>query len=129
MDTDRLRSIQLFADIPDEDLVQIAPFADEISVEEGKRLVNEGDFAHQFMAIEEGSAEVLRGGEHVADLGPGDFFGEVGLLEKDRRNASVVAKSPMRLITLTGWDLKRLEKAMPQAAEQIRKVMEERRAE
>jgi CRP/FNR family transcriptional regulator, cyclic AMP receptor protein len=129
MDTDRLRSIQLFADIPDEDLVQIAPFADEISVEEGKRLVNEGDFAHQFMAIEEGSAEVLRGGEHVADLGPGDFFGEVGLLEKDRRNASVVAKSPMRLITLTGWDLKRLEKAMPKAAEQIRKVMEERRAE
>jgi CRP-like cAMP-binding protein len=129
MDTDRLRSIQLFADIPDEDLVQIAPFADEISVEEGKRLVNEGDFAHQFMAIEEGSAEVLRGGEHVADLGPGDFFGEVGLLEKDRRNASVVAKSPMRLITLTGWDLKRLEKAMPQAADQIRRVMEERRAE
>jgi CRP/FNR family cyclic AMP-dependent transcriptional regulator len=129
MDTDRLRSIKLFADIPDEDLEQIAPFADEISVEEGKRLVNEGDFSHQFMAIEEGNAEVLRAGEHVADLGPGDFFGEVGLLEKDRRNASVVAKSPMRLITLTGWDLKRLEKAMPQAAEQIRRVMEERRAE
>ena len=129
MDTDRLRSIKLFADIPDEDLEQIAPFADEISVEEGKRLVSEGDFSYQFMAIEDGKAEVLRGGEHVADLGPGDFFGEVGLLEKDRRNASVVAKSPMRVITLTGWDLKRLEKAMPQAADQIRRVMEERRAE
>ena len=127
MDPRRLKSIPLFRDVSDEDLRGIATFADEVSVEEGKHLVDEGDFSYQFMAIEEGDAEVLRGGEHVADLGPGDFFGEMGLLERERRSATVISKSPMRLITLTGWDLKRMEKAMPQAVDQIRAVMEQRR--
>ena len=113
MDPSRLKSIPLFRDVPDEDLRQIATFADEVSVEEGARLVNEGDFSYQLMAIEEGTAEVLRGSDHVADLGAGDFFGEMGLLEKDRRNATVVSRSPMRLITLTGWDLRRLRNRMP----------------
>ena len=129
MDPSRLKSIPLFRDVPDEDLRQIATFADEVSVKEGTHLVDEGDFSYQLMAIEEGAAEVLRGGEHVADLGPGDFYGEVGLLEKDRRNATVISRSPMRLITLTGWDLKRMEKAMPQAVDEIRAVMEKRRVQ
>ena len=127
MDPSRLKSIPLFESIPEEELREIATFADEVSVEEGKQLVHEGDFSYQFLAIEEGTAEVLRSGEHVAELGPGDFFGEMGLLEKDRRSATVVAKTPMRLITLSGWDLRRMEKSMPQAVETIRQTMEERR--
>ena len=127
MDPSRLKSIPLFQSVPEEELREIATFADEVSVEEGKHLVDEGDFSYQFMAIEEGQAEVLRGDEHVAELGPGDFFGEMGLIEKDRRTATVIAKSPMRLITLSGWDLKRMEKSMPQAVDQIREVMEQRR--
>ena len=127
MDPSRLRSIPLFKDVGDEDLRGIATFADEVSVEPGKHLVDEGDYSYQFMAIEEGEAEVLRGSEHLADLRPGDFFGEMGLLERERRNATVIAKTPMRLITLTGWDLKRMEKAMPDAVNQIRAVMEQRR--
>jgi CRP-like cAMP-binding protein len=79
------------------------------------------------MAIEEGEAEVTRGGEHVADLGPGDFFGEMGLLERTLRNATVTAKTPIRLVTLTGWDLKRVERSAPEAMERIRSVLEERR--
>ena len=128
MDPSRLKSISLFTEMPEDALREIATFADEQSVSEGKHLVDEGDYSYEFMAIEEGTAEVLREGQHVADLGPGDFFGEIGLLEKDRRNATVVARSPMRLITLTGWDLKRMEKSMPQAVEQIRQTMESRRA-
>jgi CRP/FNR family transcriptional regulator, cyclic AMP receptor protein len=122
LDPSRLKSIPLFQSIPEEELKQAATFADEESVEQGKQLVNEGDFSWEFMAIEEGEAEVLRGGDHVADLGPGDFFGEMGLIEKDRRSATVVAKTPMRLLTLTSWDLKR----MPHTLEEIRRVMEER---
>lgn len=127
MDPSRLKQIQVFQNVPDEELREIATFAEEESVEEGERLVNEGDFSYEFMAIEEGEAEVQREGQQVATLGPGDYFGEVGLLEKDRRNATVIAKTPMRLVTLTGWDLKRMEKSLPEAVEQIRQTMEQRR--
>jgi CRP/FNR family cyclic AMP-dependent transcriptional regulator len=127
LDPSRLKSIALFREIPEDALREIATFADETSVSPGQHLVEEGDYSYEFMAIEEGNAEVLRDGQHVADLGPGDFFGEMGLLEKDRRSATVVAKTPMRIITLTGWDLKRMEKSMPQAVQQIRTTMEQRR--
>ena len=129
MDPNRLKSISLFQTVPEEELREIAPFAQEVSVEAGRHLVREGDFSYELMAIEEGEAEVLRSGEHVADLGPGDFFGEHGLLERDKRNATVVAKTPMRLITLTGWDFKRMERAMPEAVARVREVLEERRPE
>jgi CRP/FNR family transcriptional regulator, cyclic AMP receptor protein len=127
LDATRLKSIPLFEEVGDEELAQIAPFAQEVSVEAGKVLVREGDFSYEFMAIEEGEAEVTRGGEHVAGIGPGDFFGEVGLLEKTLRNATVTAKTPMRLVTLTGWDLRRVERTAPQAIERVRAVLEERR--
>jgi len=127
LDASRLKSIPLFEDVPDEELGQIATFAQEVTVDEGRELVREGDFSYEFMTIEEGEAEVTRHGEHVADIGPGDFFGEVGLLEKTLRNATVTAKTPMRLVTLTGWDLKRMERHIPDAIERVRAVLEERK--
>ena len=127
MDPNRLRSLPLFADVSDEELSQIATFAQEISVEGGRDLVREGDFSYEFMAIEDGEAEVTRHGEHVADLGPGDFFGEMGLLEKTLRNATVTAKTPMQLVTLTGWDLRRIERTVPKAVARVREVLEARR--
>jgi CRP/FNR family transcriptional regulator, cyclic AMP receptor protein len=127
VDPNRLRSLPLFADVSDEELSEVATFAQEISVEAGRRLVREGDFSYEFMAIEEGEAEVTRHGEHVADLGPGDFFGEMGLLEKTLRNATVTATTPMQLVTLTGWDLRRIERTVPQAVARVRAVLEARR--
>ena len=127
MDASQLKSIPLFADVPDEELEQIATFAQEVTVNEGRELVREGDSSYEFMAIEEGEAEVTRDGQHLADLGPGDFFGEMGLLEKTLRNATVTAKTPMRLVTLTGWDLKRMERHIPEAIERVRTTLEARR--
>ena len=127
MDPSHLKSIPLFADIADEELAKIATFAQEVTVEAGRELVREGDFSYEFMAIEDGEAEVTRHGEHVADLGPGDFFGEMGLLEKTLRNATVTAKTPVRIVTLTGWDLKRIERSVPEAIERVRATIEERR--
>ena len=127
MDASRLKSNPLFEDVPDEELAQIAGFAQEVNVEAGRELVREGDFSYEFMVIEEGEAEVTRHGEHVNDLGSGDFFGEMGLLEKTLRNATVTAKTPMKLITLTGWDLKRMERHIPDAIERVRATLEERR--
>jgi CRP-like cAMP-binding protein len=90
-------------------------------------LVREGDYSYQFVAIEEGTAKVMREGETLAELGPGDFFGEIGLLEKTFRTATVEATSSMKLITLTGWDMARVEKVMPEAIEQLHRAIEERR--
>ena len=127
MDPTRVKSIKLFQDVPDEAVREVATFAKEISVEEGKTLVEEGDYSYEFIAIEEGTAKVMREGEEVAKLEQGDFFGEAGLIERHRRNATVVAETPMRLITLTGWDLRRLEKSSPEAFDKIRETMEARR--
>ena len=127
MDTNRLKSLPLFESVPDEDLEKISPFVSEVSVSAGKHLVEEGDYAYEFMAIEEGRAEVRRGDQVLAELGPGDFFGEMGLIDSDRRNATVTAKTPLRLITLDRWDMKRLEKSIPTAAARIRDVVEKRR--
>jgi CRP/FNR family cyclic AMP-dependent transcriptional regulator len=127
LDVSRLKSLPLFKDVPDEELRQIAGFAQEVRVEQGRELVREGDFSYEFMAIEEGEAEVTREGQHVADLGPGDFFGEMGLLERTLRNATVAAKTPMTLVTLTGWDMKRMERHIPEAIERVRATLEERR--
>ena len=60
-------------------------------------------------------------------LGPGDYFGEMGVVEGEKRTATVVATSPMRLISLTSWEIRRMQKSMPQAVEAIRKTIEERR--
>jgi CRP-like cAMP-binding protein len=128
MNPEPLRSIPLFAELSEEELHKIAPFAKEELVEAGRKLVTQGQFSYEFFAIEDGEAEVRRDGEHVADLGPGDFFGEMGLLERDLRTADVVAKTDMRLVTLTGWDLRRLGRNSPQAVEKIRAVLEERKA-
>ncbi|MFP5363523.1 MAG: cyclic nucleotide-binding domain-containing protein [Thermoleophilia bacterium] len=123
MDPDRLRAIPVFASLDDETLRGIATFATESSVPAGKLLVKEGDYAYELMAIEEGEADVVRGEEMIATLGPGDFFGEIAVLEKTLRTASVVARTPMRLVTLSHWDLKRVGDAI----EQIRATLEQRK--
>ena len=127
MDPNRLKAISLFKDMSDDDLNALANLAGETSVPSGQELVRTGDFSYQFFAIEEGSAAVERDGAHVNDLGPGDFFGEIGVLEKELRTATVRATSPMRLIILSRWDLKRLERRDPSAFDQIRETLEARR--
>ena len=125
MDKSRLKAIPLFANLDDHDLGVIATFANETSVSAGDTLVREGDFSYELMAIEEGQAEVKRGDEVVATLGPGDFFGEMGVLQNELRTATITAATPMRLITLTTWELKRM-KNMPGVMEKINEVIASR---
>lgn len=127
MDPARLKKIPVFADVDDEELRHIANLMAEVSVPEGKELVREGDYAYDVIVIEEGTASVEKGGEKVADVGPGDVVGEMGVLERAQRNATVVATSPMRLFTLTGWDIRRLRKSAPDAVDHIRSVVAERK--
>ncbi|GAC1438942.1 MAG: hypothetical protein NVSMB51_15910 [Solirubrobacteraceae bacterium] len=127
MDSAVLKNIAAFAALTDEERHAVATWANEASISEGSIIVNEGEYSYTFFAIVDGSADVIRHGEKIATLGPGDFFGEVGLLEKEKRNATVKATSALRLITLTSWDLRRLEKEAPGAMDQIHKVLEQRR--
>jgi CRP/FNR family cyclic AMP-dependent transcriptional regulator len=127
MDPARLKKIDVFADLSDEEIEHVANLAAEVSVPAGKELVREGDYSYDLLAIEEGSAEVTRNGDHLADLGPGDVIGEMGVLERTQRSATVVAKSPMLLVTLTSWDVRRLSKSAPEAVEHLRRVIERRR--
>ncbi len=128
MDTSRLKSVPLFASLKDKELKQVAHLADEVDVAEGQHLVDEGRFAHEFFVIEEGSAEVQHDGKTVATLGPGDFFGEVALIRTDRRTASVVAKTPMKLIVVFGPNFRAIESDMPSVHEKITAAIEERTA-
>lgn len=125
MDKARLKAIPLFAGLEDADLQKIATFASETSVSEGDTLVREGDFSYELMAIEEGRAAVKRGDQTIAELGPGDFFGEIGVMKNEMRAATVVATTPMRLITLTHWELKRM-RDMPGVMEAIQRTAEAR---
>jgi CRP-like cAMP-binding protein len=127
MDPGRLRRIPVFADLQEAEIEAIAALAAEVSVPDGKELVREGDYSYDLLAIEEGTARVERDGEHVDDVGPGDVVGEMGVLERAQRNATVVATSPMLLITLTTWDIRRLHKTAPTAVEHLRGVVAQRR--
>src|SRR4029079_5204316 len=126
MDPARLKKIPVFADLSEEQLGHIAALAAEVSVPESKELVRKGDYSYAVLAIEEGTPSVARDGEHIADLGPGDVFGEMGVLQREQRNATVVATSPMLLVTLTSWDIRRLQKTAPRAVAHLRDVVAQR---
>jgi CRP-like cAMP-binding protein len=129
VDAGRIAAIPLFASLEPEQLERLAGHVEAVEVDAGTVLATEGDFGYAMFAIEEGAAEVSRGGEAIATLGPGDVFGEVAVLASGRRIASVVALSRMRLLTLLNRDVWRLERDAPAVVEALRETVESRREE
>ncbi len=123
MDPERLKTIPLFSSLSDQALKTVSVFSSETSVSAGKRLVHEGDYSYELIVIETGTADVIKGGEVIGSLGPGDVFGEMGMLSGGKRTADVIATSPMRLITLSKWDLKRIS---AEVNDQLRSLVEQR---
>ena len=128
MDATQLKRIPIFQDVPDEDLRVVTTFATSEEVSEGTVIVKEGDFANQFMAIEDGTAKVTRDGEKVGDLGSGDIFGELGLLDKEKRAATVEATSRVKLIKIERWELQRLKTKLPHVYARIEELAQGRRS-
>jgi CRP/FNR family cyclic AMP-dependent transcriptional regulator len=127
LDVSLLKTIPLFAEVPDEQLRKIAPFAETDEFAEGQVVVKEGGYSNHFFAIEEGTAKVERDGEKIGDLGPGDVFGEQGLLEKQERSATVIATSRLRVIKIEHWELSRMRKTMPEVVDELQRKVEERK--
>lgn len=123
MDPDRLKTIPLFSSLSEKALNTLSVFSSQTSVSAGKRLVHEGDYSYELIVIETGTADVIKGGEVIGSLGPGDVFGEMGMLSGSKRTADVIATSPMNLITLSKWDLKRIS---TEVGEQLQALVEQR---
>ncbi len=122
----RLKDVPFFSSMSKKELKAVSQQADEIDIPAGKVLAREGDFGHEFFVIESGTADVTRGGERIAELGPGDFFGEMALLKEDRRTATVTAASPMELVVMTRSSFRALDQSMPEVHETVAKAIEAR---
>jgi CRP/FNR family transcriptional regulator, cyclic AMP receptor protein len=125
----RLNEVPIFSSLKKKELELIARQSDELDVPAGKVLAQQGAFGDQFFVVEKGTAEVVRDGQHVGELGPGDFFGEMALLEEDRRTATVTATTPMTLIVMTRASFRAVDSAMPHVHAQVRAAIEQRRAQ
>src|SRR5947209_14179758 len=126
MDPNRLKAIPIFSDLSDEEAKRLAAFATETSVAEGQILMKQGDYSVELIAVEEGSADVIQDGNKIASLKQGDLIGEMGLFERRPRNADVIATSPMRVLKLTHWEIRRMSE---DTVERIKQLVEARRKE
>jgi CRP/FNR family transcriptional regulator, cyclic AMP receptor protein len=114
MDASRLESVGLLADVSAEHREELAEVLREEKHPRGAVLVEEGDLPTKFYILLSGYVTVHREGRHIADLGPGDFFGEIGVLALEGRNASVIATTPCEAAVAMGWDLRQLLDEMPE---------------
>jgi CRP-like cAMP-binding protein len=124
MDPSRLKEIPIFSHLSDEEAKRLAAFATETSIAEGQILMKQGDYSTELIAVAEGTADVLRDGKKLASLKEGDLIGEMGLLEREPRNADVIATSPMRVIKLTHWEIRRMSS---ETVDRIKQIVNERR--
>ena len=123
MDPDRLLSIPLFADLDPAHRAAVAAVTREVRRPRGARLVEQGEFGFEMVALEAGAVDVVRDGARVASLREGEVFGEAAVLQRAPRSASVIATAPVQLIVLTAWDLKRLTRNAPLVAARLRDLI------
>jgi CRP/FNR family cyclic AMP-dependent transcriptional regulator len=126
LDVSQLKRSPRFQNVSDDALTQVSTFATAEEFPEGSEIVKEGGYSNDFYAIEDGTAKVEQEGKQVAELGPGDVFGEQGLLEQQERSATVIATSQIKLIKIEHWELSRMKNSMPEVVDQLRKQVEER---
>jgi CRP-like cAMP-binding protein len=101
-----LRTVPLFSGLSDKDLKRLANSLSERTFPAGHKIAVEGKEGVGFFVIESGEVSVSRGGEHIRKLGPGDYFGEMAVIDQGPRSASVVAESEVRCRGMTAWSFR-----------------------
>jgi CRP/FNR family cyclic AMP-dependent transcriptional regulator len=113
---DEIRRVWLFADLDDAELTRLADRFQERTFPEGATVVEEGATGTSVFVLIEGNATVSVGGEIKTTLGPGDYFGEMAVLDDGRRSASITAATDLRVFFLTPWEFRPFVEEHPQVA-------------
>jgi CRP-like cAMP-binding protein len=130
MDTSRIAAIRVLADLPAAELDELAAAMREVNIEAGAKVVTVEDWGTAVYFIEHGEADVLfDGGEQTQALSPGDAFGEISLILTGERTATVVARTPMQLLALSGQDFERIRERVPELERSLRRLGLERGAQ
>jgi CRP-like cAMP-binding protein len=111
-----LRRVPLFAELGERELEQLARQMHERRFPEGAAVTKEGDSGAGFFVIAEGNADVSVSGEHRTSLGPGDYFGEVALIDEGVRSASITAATDLLCFGMTPWEFRPFVEEHPQVA-------------
>jgi CRP-like cAMP-binding protein len=125
---DQLAGVPLFAALTDAEREELASWFEERDVSEGVRLVGEDVSGYSFYVLTEGSAVVTAGDTTLRELGPGDFFGEIAIIERRRRTATVTTTAPSTVLVMFGTEFRDLQDAQPQIAQRLEEAVRERLA-
>jgi CRP-like cAMP-binding protein len=123
---DLIRALPLFELCSKKDLRRIAALADERTIDEGTQLIREGEPGTEFFVVVEGEVDVRRRGRRVASLAEGSFVGEIALLSRSPRTATVVAATPLRVLAIAGRDFVQLLDTMPELWLKIARTLADR---
>ena len=123
-----IRKAPLFSRCSRRQLQEVAKLADEIDLREGKQLTREGERGREFFVLLEGEAEVRQKGRKIRTLGKGDFLGEIALVSKAPRTATVTLTKPTRALVITAQSFDRLLRTSPEIQRDVLEALAERLA-
>jgi CRP/FNR family cyclic AMP-dependent transcriptional regulator len=127
MDSSRLAAFPLLADLPAAELDEVAAVMSEVEVDAGSTVTTVDDYGAAIYFVEQGEAEVLsESGETTQPLGPGDTFGEIAALLTGVRTATVVARTPIQLLSLSDQDFQQIRDRVPELESSLRRLGVER---
>ena len=117
--SEHVAQVPMFTACTKQELQRVAKLSTEVDVPAGKTLARQGEAGREFVIILDGTATVTRNDKKIAELGPGDYFGETALLDPGERTATVVAASPMRIAVVTPREFSEMLDEVPPLARKI----------
>ncbi len=128
MEARDLEAIPLFQDLTRKQRERVARWSDVVDLPAGYRLLEQGRFPHEFYVLLKGTVDVEQDGQRIASMGPGAFFGEIAILEDDRRTASVIASTGVTVLVMSAREFDEMRSEMAAVAAEVERAAKERMA-